>query len=139
VFLGDFSEEKIRWDDVGRHVGWAVRQERTVDALRELNGHYNVAGVFVDCPNDGLCDVLRLKRIQAAAPDACLVVCRPLQLMKTTESDAVGAFHAIGRPLDPQELRQSVGFVWESWSRRNVERRHAMSAGAANLKYSRIA
>lgn len=139
IFLGDFSDEKILWEEVGRHVDWTVRHEHNPDCLRELNGKSDIAGVFVECSGEGLNDVLRLKRIQSLVPEACVVACRPLDLMDATESDSIGAFHVIARPLDLSELRQSVGFVWESWSRR-VTPRAAASAGAARpLKYVQIA
>lgn len=139
VFLGDFSGEKIRWDDVGRHVDWTVRHEQNVDSLRELNNQFDIAGVFVECSSEGLSDVLRLQRIQAIAPQACIVACRPLELMEATESDSIGAFHVIGCPLDAGELRQSIGFVWESWSRRVAPRATASAGASSPIKYVRIA
>jgi hypothetical protein len=59
--------------------------------------------------------------------------------MEATESDSIAAFHVIARPLDPGELRQSVGFIWESWTRR-AKPRTAVSAGASRaVKYVQIA
>jgi hypothetical protein len=139
IFLGDFSSEKIAWNDVGRHVDWIVRHEHNPDSLRELHHECEVVGVFVECSSEGLTDVLRLKRIQALAPDACVVACRPLDLMEATESDSIGAFHVIALPLEPGELRQSIGFVWESWSRRAVPRAAASAGAPSPLKYVRIA
>jgi hypothetical protein len=134
VFLGDFSDENIPWDEVGSHVGWTARHQRNIDGLREESGQYDVAGVFIESPAEGLTDVLRLTRIQELVPNARLVICRPLDLNHATELDAIGAFHAIARPLNLGELRQSIGFVWESWCRRASAARSSKSADAPALR-----
>jgi len=114
AFYGDFSTERIRWEEVGQDLGCQVCLAPDLEALRDQRTRSEVIAVFADYRH-----ATEFPKIQACVPDARLVVCYPFCLpLLADELVALGAFHSIPRPLSASEVRQSLGFVWENWMRR---------------------
>ena len=121
VFFGDFSEERIPWNTAASHLGWAVQCAPDLNSLARISKDAEVTAVFVDQRTYGVSDALLLRRVRAIVPQARLIICCPIRFVFDVDPDEVGAFHVIARPLKIDELRASIGFVWESWSRRNEQ------------------
>ena len=132
VFLGDFQDEHLPWNELVEHLGWTVRHVSTLEGLKEFRERETPA-VYVE-PNSGSL-AQQVATIREWTPNARVVACYRLssQLL-ADELVAAGAFHSVPRPLHLGELKQSLGFVWEAWSRKpkRVESiQRAASAAAA--------
>jgi hypothetical protein len=126
VFYGDFSAERIRWEELEKEVPCSVRLVRNLMELDALRAESEIMAVYAayDCAAEFV-------RIQACAPDARLVICYPLSLpLMAEELVALGAFHSVPRPLDEGEVRQSFGFVLENWRRRARRLRRVATTAA---------
>jgi hypothetical protein len=125
IFFGDFSEERIAWETVADHLGWSVHCVPDFDLLAEISVGHEVTAVFVDhraqVINQETSDAMSLRRIRALIPGVRLVLCCPIRFIFEVDPSEVGAFHAIARPFQMEELRASVGFVWEAWVRKKAE------------------
>ena len=129
VFLGEFTGENLTWNELGRNVGWGVQKAKTVDGLEALKDRFDVIAVFVDCSSD-ICLSHHLRAVRTHLPGAKIVVCYPLCTpVLADELIAAGAFHSVPKPLNHGEVKQSIGFAWESWTRaRRVKTLRASAA-----------
>jgi DNA-binding NtrC family response regulator len=118
VFLGDFKDEHVPWDELSGHLGWRFLRSATLDTISEVREHGEVPAVYLDY-REGSCVARSLAAIKSRVPNARVVVCYPMSApVMADELVAAGAFHSVPRPLHLGELKQSLGFVWEAWSRR---------------------
>ncbi|MBV8819900.1 MAG: hypothetical protein JO022_16170 [Acidobacteriaceae bacterium] len=118
VFYGNFHDEHLAWNDVARPFGWNIRKTSSLDDLLEIREEADVPAVFIaSYPGDCLAE--QIAKIRALVPRARVVACYPLSApMLADELVSAGAFHSIPRPLNAGEVKQSLGFVWEAWSRK---------------------
>src|SRR5947209_7398684 len=95
VFYGDFSAERITWNELGKALNWKVHRVENIDRLRGVAATSDVIAVFADTESTG-----EYPAIKASTPDSRLVVCYPLRTpLVADDLLALGAFHSIPRPL----------------------------------------
>jgi DNA-binding NtrC family response regulator len=133
VFHGDFEDEYLPWESLAVHLGWRIRQTKTLDDLQEVRDLGEIPAVFLDCRADS-CVAGRLAAIKRYVPNTRVVVCYPISApVLADELVAAGAFHSVPKPLQASDVKQSLGFVWEAWSRcsKKVESIDRAAAAAA--------
>jgi DNA-binding NtrC family response regulator len=128
LFLGDFSDERIVWDEAASHLAWTVHLVPDLASLERRSNGDEITAVFVDQRTQGTSDAIRLRRIRVLLPDARIILCCPLRSIFDIDPDELGVFHVIARPLKIEELRASIGFVWEAWFRRSTQNRAVAAA-----------
>lgn len=120
VLLG-LSIELPAVSDLVGEFGWSMEIAAGVDQLRQLGKARNVIAVLLDARGLGLTVERALRVAQKAAPNARLIPChRFSDRVDWPELAEAGAFHALAVPLDRDEVRQSLGFVWSARLRRSA-------------------
>ncbi len=117
VLLGDFSNERLDVDAIGRDFCWSVSQASDLSGLKEIGRTNTVIAVLLQIGAGVLHrpwpDALRA--VRAAAPRARIIMCHKVdQAHARTEMVDAGAFGVLLSPLAHSEVRQSLGFVWAS-------------------------
>jgi hypothetical protein len=94
--------------------GWEVKVARdTREAYKAEAVFFHRDALGADC---SWVDAVRLLRL--ALPEARLVACHGLaELIDWPELCDAGAFHALGLPLNEDEVRSSLGFIAQSLMR----------------------
>lgn len=123
VVLGNPSAvETHAFEKLAPEFGWSVEVAHDLSQLSEFSAAANVVAVFFEANKLGLPweDALRL--VREAAPQALLVPCHRLsEFVNWPELVDAGAFHAVALPLKPEELRQSLSFVWSARLKRTAK------------------
>ncbi|MBZ5677294.1 MAG: hypothetical protein LAP61_23870 [Acidobacteriia bacterium] len=115
VLLGDFSNERLDVDSIGRDFCWTVAQASDLSGLKEIGRTRTVVAVLLQAGEPDLAWQGALRAIRAAAPRARIIICHKVdQAHARTEMVNAGAFGVLLSPLAHSEVRQSLGFVWAS-------------------------
>ena len=115
VLLGDFSNERLDVDAIGRDFCWSVAHASDLFDLKEIARTRTVVAVMVQIGGMDLDWQAELRAIRAEAPRARIIVCHTVgQAHARTEMVEAGAFGVLLSPLAYSEVRQSLGFVWAS-------------------------
>ena len=76
-----------------------------------------------------------IRRIKATLPDVLPVVCHGVaDPVDWQELSAAGAFHSIRLPLQENEIRQSLGFIWEAENRRALSAESRVGARPRDIR-----
>ena len=112
VLLGNLSVEHPRLDPLVEEIGWSLKRVESFDQLRDSGTGEQGAAVLLDAIALRLSWVEAVKSVLEASSMALPIVChRFSDRIAWPELAGAGAFHALLLPLDPGELRQSLGFV----------------------------
>ncbi len=99
---------------------WSVENTLSVDGLAEICARRDVVAVLIDPAVLELPWKRVLAAVQAVAPRTLAILCYHFASpIDWSEASAAGAFHMLSLPLDPGELRQSLGFVWAEKNKRS--------------------
>ena len=119
VFLGDVQGGSPSLHHVASSFGWSVADAQSVAELGALSREHEVVAVFFDPRGLNPSWAYALKSVQEAAPGAAAIVCYSFaDEIPWPEMAEAGAFHCLNLPLDPDEVKQSLGFVSEAQMRR---------------------
>jgi DNA-binding NtrC family response regulator len=121
VFLGNLTVENLGLDLLASEFGWTFETAGTLDQLRELSSVRSPAAIVFDAADLGMAAKQALFLLQKFAPQALLIPChRFSDVVNWPELAEAGAFHALALPFKPNEVRQSLGFVWSARLRRSA-------------------
>lgn len=129
VFFGDFSDELIAWDEIAGPLEWAIHFEQDLDSLAATSKTTEIPAVFVDFQTSTSTYPAQVQRLREILPNARIVLCCGIESMDDAAVTHIEPFHVVSRPLRIEEVRQSVGFVWESWRARSQT--HSATSAAA--------
>jgi len=123
VLFGNFAVEHPLLDQAARQFGWSLMVAKSVGRLRDLGSKRNVVAVLCDLSALASPWNEALQAVRSAVPKALPIVCQRFSDTDVwPELAEAGAFHSISLPLNPCEVRQSLGFVWAArHARRPVE------------------
>lgn len=92
---------------------WSLSVTENWNELRDIATRENVVAVLFDATALGLSWKEALLQITTVTPDACPIVCHQFsEPIDWEELVDAGAFHLLARPLDSDEVRRSLGFIW---------------------------
>jgi DNA-binding NarL/FixJ family response regulator len=115
VLLGDFSNERLDLDFIGRDFCWSVDRTSDLSGLQEIGRSRTVLAVLIQAGTLDMSWPEAIRAIRAVAPRARIIVCHKVdQTQFRTEMVDSGAFGVLLSPLAHSEVRQSLGFVWAS-------------------------
>jgi hypothetical protein len=121
VLMGTLSFDVPANTDLAREFGWSIEAAAGFDHLRVVARTRQVVAVLFDASDLGVPVDQALRAARKAAPNARLISChRFSDVVDWPELADAGAFHALAVPLDRNELRQSLGFVWSARLRRSA-------------------
>ncbi len=118
VAIGEYSNDSIDWDTIARHVKWAVVRATSMASLPDVARLQEVPAVLLECLSIPVAS--QIDEIRSVWPRARVILCCPLESIDDVCAADYGAFHAVSSPLVANELRQSIGFAWASWSRERI-------------------
>lgn len=121
VLAGSLPVERLNLEGIVTEFGWSLREAGSLRCLAELNECHNIVTVLF-CPASlGLPWDQALRSILDAAPGALPILCHGFsEAIDWPRAAEAGAFHSLLLPLNLQEVRQSLGFVWSAKSRSEV-------------------
>lgn len=118
LLVGDFSGERVDLAALCERFGWKAKAVPCLDGeLFHLES--GVVAAIVDVTPDNAPTLLRA--CQQSPRIAWIACCRFGTSHPLLEAEHSGIFHLIRRPLHPQEVLQSLGFVDAQISRRRRE------------------
>jgi DNA-binding NtrC family response regulator len=110
---------------VAAEFGWTVQVAHDLRQTAELFAPLSAVALFAthDAVGAGFSWLEILGLLRQTLPDIRLVVCHGFgDAFDWPELSAAGAFHALRLPLQEDELRQSLGFIWEAEKRLMIAR-----------------
>lgn len=117
--MGSLSQQVPSCGELAREFGWSIEGAIAFEQLRALARGRQIVAVLFDAKDLGMPVEQALRAARKAAPNARLISChRFSDVVNWPELADAGAFHALSVPLDRNELRQSLGFVWSARLRR---------------------
>ncbi len=107
-------------NEAAARVGWKLEFARDLQEFRANPRCRNADAVFLQReaagPQYSWAEAVR--RVRAIAEQARVVVCHGFgETINWDELSEAGAFHALALPFRENEVRQSVGFLWEAENR----------------------
>jgi hypothetical protein len=118
IFLGNLATKCVPLDKFALEFGWLLETTVGIDGLRNVS---DPAAVLFHPKALGLSWDIALRSVLDAVPDALPIVCHTSSdVIDWPQLASAGAFHSLLLPLDPNELRQSLGFVQAAGRRRWV-------------------
>jgi DNA-binding NtrC family response regulator len=105
--------------------GWIVHVAHDLRHIAELVAQLRTVAVLAnrDVVGAGFAWLEIVGLLRRTLPDVRLVVCHGFgDVFDWPELSAAGAFHALRLPLQEDELRQSLGFIWEAEKRLTIAR-----------------
>jgi DNA-binding NarL/FixJ family response regulator len=115
VLLGDFSNERLNLDFIGRDFCWSVDWTSDLSGLEEIGRSRTVLAVLIQAGTLDRPWPDAMRAIRAVASRARIIVCHKVdQAQFRAEMVDSGAFGVLLSPLAHSEVRQSLGFVWAS-------------------------
>lgn len=127
VLLGNLTARPVALSETAAEFGWAVETVRDEDELERAWQRNPVVAVLFD-PQAVAENYLEasvrsaMNAVLRAAQGAFLITCQKFSdPIPWPELADLGAFHSLSLPVDPSELRRSLGFVWAA------RRRHTAS------------
>ncbi len=119
VLIGDLAFETRALNRLVTEFGWSLEVVAGLDQLRELSAPGGSIAILFDAKSLGLSWDQALPLIRQIDSQALLIPChRFSDVVNWRELADAGAFHALALPLDPGEVRQSLGFIWSARFRR---------------------
>jgi hypothetical protein len=121
--LGDLDLTTL--NGVAGDFGWIVQVAHDLRQTVEMWAQPGTVAVFANHEAVGAgfswLEIVRILR--RTLPEGRLVVCHGFgDAFDWPELSAAGAFHALRLPLQEDELRQSLGFIWEAEKRLTMAR-----------------
>jgi hypothetical protein len=110
---------------VAADFGWIVQVAHDLRQTTEFVAPFSIVALFAthDAVGAGFSWLEIVSLLRQTLPDVRLVVCHGFgDSFDWTELCNAGAFHALQLPLQEQELRQSLGFIWEAEKRLTAAR-----------------
>ncbi len=121
VLLGNLCQQVPATGELAREFGWSIEPAAGFEQLRALSRNRQIVAVLFDAGDLGVTVEQALRAARKAAPNARLISChRFSDVVNWPELADAGAFHALSVPLDRNEVRQSLGFVWSARLRRTA-------------------
>jgi hypothetical protein len=115
---GDFEDEQVDWQRLGNTFDFRFESSDSQDSLRKLYEAHSLAGVLWDWNAETAPAPEDVELVQESAPGARIVLCHPIVRSYWIEDlETHGLFHALLRPLQMNEVRQALGFLWQALSR----------------------
>ena len=112
ALLGDFSEERLPLSSIGREFSWSTSRVANLGELEALCRWTHVVAVLIHSRSMDMPWNLLLNLVRAMAPGAKVVMCySAAESGLASMMTEAGAFHTLMLPLDPGEVKQSLGFV----------------------------
>ncbi len=118
--------------------GWVVNVSRDVCKIAAAQASRKTVAVLFCCDTlgRGYSWIETIRLFRRALPEARLLPCHGFsEPIDWPELCDAGAFHALWLPLRENEVRQSLGFVWEAEERfaRSLRRLSGIAAGSSSL------
>ena len=111
--------------------GWHFLAASSLDELASQGADHDVIAVLIEPAAANLSWRQAISVVRGALPKALPILCyRFSETVDWVDASASGAFHLLGIPFKPTELRQSLGFVWAAKNKRF----HGMPSPIADLK-----
>jgi DNA-binding NtrC family response regulator len=107
-------------NSIAADFGWTVQVAHNLRQAAELVVSLSAVALFAthDAVGVGFSWLEIVRLLRRALPDVRLVVCHGFgDAFDWRELCDAGAFHALRLPLQEDELRQSLGFIWEAEKR----------------------
>jgi len=113
VLLGSLPIERLVLDLFVSEFGFSFNEVASLQAVREINLHEDIAAVLFNPNSLGLEWEDALRSVVNAFPGAFPILCHGFadRIDWPKMADA-GAFHSVPVPFSVAELRQSLGYVW---------------------------
>ncbi len=113
--------------------GWRVHIAHSLEEVTSAQAYRSAAALLFcrDALGAEFSWVEVIARLRHTVPDVRLVACHKFsESLDWPELSNAGAFHALGLPMKENEVRQSLGFLWEAENR---------LARAAGMSHGRMA
>jgi DNA-binding NtrC family response regulator len=105
---------------VAAEFGWIVRSAHDVREAATMEASSHIVAVFLDrdALGPGYSWPAAIRHLRVSFPRVRLVTCHGFgDTFDWPELCDAGAFHALSLPAREEELRQSLGFIWEAEKR----------------------
>jgi hypothetical protein len=118
VLFGKFAGTRVPVDAVAGDFGWKVERANTLQDLRSLGIKQRVLAVFFDTAGLGVPWRTALEWVLTLVPDARAILCHGFaETADWSDMSSAGAFSSLALPLQVNEFRQCLGFIWAADSR----------------------
>ena len=115
VLLGTAVAEDASLQEMVMEFGWSLEKAAGMDQLRDMAARRSPVAILFDPGSLGMACEDALRSVLKIAPHALPIPCyRFSDIVNWPELADAGAFHALALPLNPSEVRQSLGFVWSA-------------------------
>jgi DNA-binding NtrC family response regulator len=122
ALVGSLPFEMASLNRLAQEMGWGTEVVSDFDELRVLSALRKPVAILLDAAGLGVAWEEALEEARKIDSEALLIAChRFSERVNWPELAEAGAFHALALPLDPGEVRQSLGFVWSAWFRRGAD------------------
>ena len=119
VVFGNGIAEHPRLAPLIREFNWTPETLTSLDRFAKLNSRREVVAALVEPAAMDLPWKQAIAAVRKAAPFAFIILCHRFSYsIDWAEASAEGAFNLLNLPLDLDELRQSLGFVWAAKNKR---------------------
>lgn len=120
ILLGNLPLQTL--DPLVQEFGWSVDSAADLNQLRALSRVSRPIAILFDAQSLALPWPDALRAVRAIASQALLIPChRFSDIVNWPELAEAGAFHPLALPLDPNEVRQTLSFVWSARFGRTVK------------------
>jgi hypothetical protein len=121
VLAGNLPVEHLHLDLVLAEFGWSLIVCSSLRDVAELNADYNLVAVLFSPRNLGLPWDQALEGVLEAAPRALPILCHAFsEAIDWPQVAEAGAFYSLLLPFAMDEVRRSLGFVWDARCRSAV-------------------
>lgn len=144
ILVGNLPFEMPALNRLVQEMGWALEVAEDFAELRDRQVSRKPAAILIAAQSTGLSWQETLEEARKIDSDALLIAChRFSDPVSWPELAEAGAFHSLALPLDPNEVRQSLAFVWSAWFRRTskvvtLRRTEARTERDQDLPYSSV-
>lgn len=115
VLVGNLSAERPALDLLIDKFGWSLEEAGSLGHVAELNAGHNLVAVLFSPRSLALPWDQALRAIVDAAPRALPILCHGFrERIDWPQAARAGAFHSLHLPFCVQEIRQSLGFVFDA-------------------------
>jgi hypothetical protein len=112
ALLGNLSFEPSPLEIHVKEFGWSLENAARFERLRTTSLERHLVAVLFDPAALGMASDMALRLVRNVAPMALPILCYKFsEKISWPELAQAGCFHSLGLPLDPGEVRQSLGFV----------------------------
>lgn len=111
IVFGEMCAQHVDWAELERRFPVELVFASEAQSLPDIARRRRVIAVLVA--------IDQFQSIRHLLPDVRWIVCHPMSAEPAAETlEAIGAFHAIAYPLRLDEVRHSLGFVWDAVTRK---------------------